>query len=157
MLRRRLAVQAPCQSEQMDPKVIVDVKQTTESTAQSIREWAIAVGTVGATVVAVYVGVLREWRRRPRLSLEYGGQRTGDAVVVLIGPLRGQAAYVRLRVAAATRRSAAEDVEVMILAAREIEPREGYPPNPDPIAIDGQLLVWSNTNATRLTIPPVTY
>jgi hypothetical protein len=123
-----------------------------------LREWLIAVGTVGATVVALYLGVVRDQWRRPNLSLEYGGPTTGDAVVVRARPphLHTDVAYVRLRVVPAKRRAAAEDVEVMILGAREIEPRQGYPPSADDITIDGQLRVWSNAATTRLMIPPGT-
>jgi hypothetical protein len=141
----------------------VVVRHIDESTWQSIREWAIAVGTVGATLMAVYVGVLREWRRRPKLTLLYGGPTAGDAVVVKELPGLTSAAYVRLRVVAAKRRSAAEDVEVMILRARVPSPTDDVELNPEylpfgDIALDGQLLAWSNAyGATRLTIPPGTH
>ena len=113
-----------------------------------VREWFIAAGTVGATVVALYIGVLRERWRRPELSLEYHGPNGGDALVV--GVVEGnpnelaKAAYARLRVIAAEHRSAAEDVEVMILSAKELRPRRGYPPNPDEIALVGQG-VWASS------------
>jgi hypothetical protein len=70
--------------------------------------------------------------------------------------MKAKAAYARLRVVAAKRRSAAEDVEVLILGGRELTPRQGYPPNADDIALMGQLLRWSNVEPTltHLTIPP---
>ena len=123
---------------------------------QVVREWLVAFGTIGATFVAVYVGVLRERWRRPKLSLEYGGPSNGDAVEAH-GENRWVGAYVRLRVTAAKRRYAAEDVEVMVLGARELEAREGNPPASGGIAIDGQLLGWSNTESTRMTIPSDTH
>jgi hypothetical protein len=135
--------------------VTVIVKQAAESTEQSIREWAIAAGTVGATVVALYIGVWRERLRRPKLSLQYSGPDTGDAAVITVGRMRWTSAYVRLRVTAPKRRAAAEGVEVMVVDAREIKPRSGFPRS-DGAAIEGQLLAWSNSDPTntRLTIPP---
>ncbi len=144
-------------------KVIVEMQRAApESTADSVREWFIAVGTVGATIVALYVAVFRERWRRPKLSLEYGGPTSSDAVIVGPNPdyLPQPVAYVRLRVVAARRRRAAEDVEVMILSARELAPRQTFPARAEPsIQIDGQLLRWSNSTPTviRLTIPPGTH
>ncbi len=149
-------------------RTVVVVQQAAESTSQSVREWLIAVGTVGATFVAVYVGVLREWRRRPKLTLEYRGPAGGDAVVVREQPGNKAAAYVRLRVAAAKRRTAADDVEVMVLRARVPSPADDEELRPEhmnpeylpvgDIALDGQLLAWSNAlGMTRLTIPPGTH
>jgi hypothetical protein len=109
-------------------RAIVQMQQVTaESSGQSVREWFIAVGTVGATMVALYVAVFRERWRRPKLSLEYGGRASSDAVIIpsaeVIGhPNAQDLAYVRLRVIAAKRRAAAEDVEVMILDEREVAP-----------------------------------
>jgi len=79
------------------------VANAAESTEQSVREWAIAVGTVGATVVALYIGVRRERLRRPKLLLEYGGAEAGDAVVVSEprrGKDRGVARWVLARAGA---------------------------------------------------------
>jgi hypothetical protein len=96
-------------------------------------------------------------------GLEYGGPSAGDGAVVKVAPGMTDAAYVRLRVVAARRRSAAEDVEVMILRARVPDPTDDVELNPEyqptgDIALDGQLLAWSNADgATRLTIPPATY
>jgi hypothetical protein len=135
---------------------VVIQSQASQPVGQVVREWLVAFGTIGATFVAVYVGVLRERWRRPKLSLEYGGPSNGDAVEAH-GENRWVGAYVRLRVTAAKRRYAAEDVEVMVLGARELEAREGNPPASGGIAIDGQLLGWSNTESTRMTIPSDTH
>jgi hypothetical protein len=140
-------------------RIIVETKQAAESTEQSIRDWAIAAGTLGAIVVALYIGVWRERRHRPKLSLAYHGPEGGDAVVVRKvrdGPLAVDVAYVRLRVVAKKRRAAADDAEVMVLRVTELAPREGYQPQTDNVTIEGQLLGWSNVvpTTTRLTIPP---
>jgi hypothetical protein len=137
---------------------VIELKQASESSGQILRESLIAVGTIGATAIAVYVGVIRDWRRRPKLSLEYGGPEVNDAVVVGVGqdPEDLDAAYVRLRVVAAKHRSAAEGAEVMIVSARELKPRQGRTPRTGGIALEGQLRTWSNTEQTitGLVIPP---
>lgn len=130
-----------------------------ETTGPILREWLIAAGTLSAAGVAVYVGVVREWRRRPKLSLDYTGTTGGDAVVVdanrhLSPP---EVAYVRLRVVANAGRRAAEGVEVMVVSARETAPRKGYPPRSPPgFSIEGQLLACSNSPpmTTSQTVPP---
>ena len=143
---------------------IVGAMQETDSAGKELSNWLIAVGTIGATFAAVYVGVFREWRRRPKLTLEYQGPpATSDAVppttkdaVVVKSQRDYMAAYVRLRVRARKRKSAAEDVEVMVLHCRETATRKDHP-SVDPIPIDGLLLVWANTpGLTRMTIPPDT-
>jgi hypothetical protein len=78
--------------------------------------------------------------------------------VVDVAPLDPpHVAYVRLRVVAKPHRLAAESVEVMVLAAREKCARPNTSNVGRVIPIDGQLLVFSNTNplnpVTRLTIP----
>ena len=124
--------------------VTVIVKQAAESTEQTIRDWLIAAGTVGATMAAVYIGVIRERLRLPKLSLEYS-PHTEDAVVV--GTVGGsESAFVRLRVVAARNKKAAEDVEVMILDAAETLSRPGWRNASKPFALGGQLLKWSNTD-----------
>jgi hypothetical protein len=143
-------------TQQVQAAHVIIEGHAAQSAGEVAREWLIAFGTVGATFVAVYVGVLRERWRRPKLTLEYGGPSHGDAVVAQSAD--GWAgAYVRLRVTAAKRRYAAEDVEVMVLGVRELEPRETYPPASGGVAIDGQLLGWSNTESTRMTIPSDTH
>ncbi len=57
----------------------------------------IAVGTVGATTLALYV-VLRERWLRPKLRLSYGGAGNGDAVIV--GLKGNEVAWVRVAVRA---------------------------------------------------------
>jgi hypothetical protein len=140
------------------------VVEASESTEKSLREWLIAVGTIGAAFAAVYVGALRERWRRPKLNLEYEAPpAASDAVApiathaVVVRSQRGfVAAYVRLSVRVKKRKSAADDVEVLVVSCRETATREDHEPV-DPIPIDGLLLVWANTpGITRATISPGT-
>src|SRR5947209_3345025 len=136
---------------------VVEIKQAVETTQQAISEWFTAIGTFGAAAIAVYVGVIREYLRRPALSVEYGGPDSGDAVVVLanLNTLPPDVAYVRVRVVCGTGRSTAEDVEATVIRVRELHPRPGVPPRDADAAIGGQLLVWSNTSppTTRANVP----
>jgi hypothetical protein len=127
-----------------------------------------AIGTVGAVVVALYVSVWRDYRRRPKLSLEFDpAPESADIQILDTAPFhpQPQQAWVRLRVISERRRSAAEEAEVMIVAARETGPRQPVQLSPGlqaihtrasslPIPIEGQLLIWSNSEQVRLNIPP---
>jgi hypothetical protein len=141
--------------------LVIHFEQTAESTAQSVRDWVIAVGTFLAAFAAVWVGIVREWWRRPALSLEHRDSSHGDDVVART-PKGYPWAWLRLCVHAG-RRSAAEDVEVMILAGEEVETRDGGHVA-TPLPLGGQLLVWSHTGgdwptpgSPRVTIPAGTY
>jgi hypothetical protein len=69
--------------------VTVVVKQAAESTERSVREWLIAAGTIGATMAAVYVGVIRERLRLPKLSLEYSPYAADGVVLARLAvPMR---------------------------------------------------------------------
>jgi hypothetical protein len=115
---------------------------------EPVAAWLTAVGTVGATWAALYVGAIRDWWRRPKLTLLFD-HGTSDAVEV--GTTTSLfAAYVRLRVRNETGKATAEDVEVIISGASELggKPRE--------VDLDGRLLTYSNTEppAVRLHLPP---
>lgn len=126
-----------------------------------------AVGAILAVGVSVYVGVLRDRFRRPKLSLSFAPLKTDssstDEIVVEDPTGTVEAAYVRLKVVTAKRRRAAEGVEVMVLSARGLVARPGHAPilGFSTIPIDGMLLRWSNTDPTqsitRLVIPSGIY
>jgi hypothetical protein len=122
------------------------------TTGQVWREWLTAVGTVGATAAAVYVGVLRVWRRAPKLSLE-PSEDDAPSDRRIVGRPDGRLAFVRARVVASGHRHAAESVEVMILDSREIRARPGARPESS-LRLEGTLLKWGNVLSTQLTIPP---
>jgi hypothetical protein len=123
---------------------------------------AATVGTLLALGVAVYVGVLRDYVRRPKLSLTFaagssdtivvtaqrivGGARAGRSIVQTID---FPAAYLRIRVRNGGEVTA-EDVEVTISDAREQDIEDQI------VRLDGLPLVFSNTvpNATRMHVSP---
>jgi hypothetical protein len=79
----------------------------------SVRQWVIAFGTLIAAGAAVYVGVIREWRSQPKLSLHFDPDDSTDAQ--LVGLLHsGTAAFARLRVKNQPRRKTAEEVEIVV-------------------------------------------
>jgi hypothetical protein len=130
--------------------------------ADAVREWLIAVGTIGAVVVALYVGVIRPRLRRPSLSLGFDGVDEEDAVIVQsAAPVKTwqqptiDTAYLRLRVCNRESRDTAEDVEVLVERVRELAPRVGNQPSPSP-ALGNWPLPWSlsDPTTTRLNIPP---
>jgi hypothetical protein len=143
----------------------------TVSAPDSVWNILTAVGTIGAVAVALYVSVWRSYRLRPKLSLSFDPGPTSSDLVVLDTATAytstPEQAWVRLEVHAENGRDAAEDTEVMIVAAREIGPRHPVALAPGlqaihtrsdsiPIPVEGQLLVWSNTGpppSTRLNIP----
>jgi len=131
-----------------------------------VLDWFTAIGTVGAVLVALYIGVIRDLLRRPRLSLAFE-PGTSDAIVIRaerqesLGiyategmatvPIRFDVARLRLRVANGSGHLAAEDVEVTVTGARELNR-----PGQQLLRIDGQSLSFSNSSpiATRMTVSP---
>lgn len=124
-------------------------------------DYAAALGTIGAVAVALYVGVVREWRRRPRLSLHFSELYPSDQIVAgvdVAGGATTSGAYMRLRVRNGPGKHAAEDVEVIVLEVRPLPEKErgGRPSFRRALALGDQNLVWSGSlpTATRFTIPP---
>jgi hypothetical protein len=125
----------------------------------AIREWLIALGTVGATVVALYVGVLRDRFRRPSLDVSFDPTDSRDLQVVgmrIDGHPKGgtRAAYARLKVTNRAGRNTAEEVQVLVERVRL--PKLGRDPTPDsehigemPLAVSGS---WPT--ATHLNLAP---
>jgi hypothetical protein len=117
-----------------------------------------AVAAIAAAVAAgaaVYVGVIRPWRRRPVLRMHHPEQ---GRELVIVGDQRSRddSAWVRCRVSNDPGNDAAEDVEVAIAAVREVRPREGFPPAQQTPALAGLALAWSATpdRQTRVHIAP---
>jgi hypothetical protein len=142
------------------PNAIVPAMTPDEATASAVSDWLTAVGTVGATLAAVYVGVIRDRLRRPTLSLSFE-PGTSDAILIRAFRVTEDSpevldydeidvAYLRLRVRNRAGRLAAEDVEVIVTGAREIGTQH------QTLRIDGQPLAFSNSHptATRMTVAP---
>lgn len=126
---------------------------------QAVREWLIALGTLGATLVALYIGVLRDRLRRPVLEISFEPTDSRDLQVVgmrIEGHPKGgtRAAYARLRVTNRVRKNMAEEVQVLVERVRLV--RLGRNPTPDsenigemPLAVSGS---WPTE--THLNLAP---
>lgn len=124
----------------------------------SAADWLTAVGTVGATILALF-GIDRTWLNRPRLNMEtdlgpapnadqdenftrydnYGETPAGDTVSL------GESVpsvWVRARVTA--RRGRADAAEVVVLGASIEEDGQTRP-----IHVDGRSLCWSGYTPAR--------
>jgi hypothetical protein len=108
------------------------------------REWILviatvgaAIGTLGATALALWASVLKEWRRRPVLSLHFA-PRSQDAQVVMAvkpGGSATRAAFARLRVGNAAGKVPAQNVEypsapAQMQSAAELLPCPTVPKSP---------------------------
>jgi hypothetical protein len=83
---------------------------------------ATAIGTVGATALALWVSVIRDWSRRPRVELHFDPESTGDFYVAALDRLRGRyVGKLRLRVANESKHRTAEKVEVYVWRATDTE------------------------------------
>lgn len=130
----------------------------THDDAIELREWLIAIGTVGAVIVALSLARRAERlakRRRPRLDLVWSHifGTTVEAVTYFnhtgaIGS--GKATYLRFNVANDHGKDAAEDVELLLWKVT------GHPDGPDgwgqllDISFPG--LAWTHVGSTRLTL-----
>lgn len=124
------------------------------STLDLVLGTTTAVGTVAAVVAAVVFGPLREWRRRPKLTLHFDRQGHADTVVVGIdmewklnhSTIRTNSAYARLRVRNAPGKAAADDVEVIVADIREVKALSSGTPSRWPTNVADQTLAWSSTD-----------
>jgi hypothetical protein len=126
---------------------------------QAVREWLIALGTLGATGVALYLGVLRDRLRRPVLEVTFDAADSRDLQVVGMrrdGHPKGdtRAAYARLRVTNRTGGNTAEEVQVLVEQVRLT--KTGKDPTPGsenigemPLAVSGS---WPTE--THLNVAP---
>jgi hypothetical protein len=115
--------------------------------ASAVDTWAtvaVAIGTVGTVVYALFRDVIVTPRRRPRLEVLFDTAGTDQVVVATSGGL--EAAYVRLRVANGRRKDTADDVVVIVTEVRDLDD----PAAPAEVRPVGLPLVWSGSN------PPLT-
>jgi hypothetical protein len=116
--------------------------------------WLDGIGSFGALLVAIYVGVIVGVIGRPSLSLRFlpaeVAEGLGDALVVGygLGAQQTEAAYVRLRVGNSRWRRTAENVEVLL---KTIDRADKPAPSPN---LSDFPLTWSNTEATTRTVAP---
>jgi hypothetical protein len=127
------------------------------------REWIIAgatvaaaLGTLAAVLVALYRETWREWRSRPRLTLDLDPTWSERNLDLFWQQGSSPAHWARLRVSNATGRRSAHDVEVLVTAFYTVDQEEEdwQPP------LDTRPLPWSNTppvdgaEVTEAQIPP---
>jgi hypothetical protein len=106
---------------------------------------AVAIGTVGAVVYALFRDLFVTPRRRPKLELRF--DRTGTDQVV-VGTAGGfDAAQVRLRVSNREGKDTADDVVVMVTEFRQLADSEQMTAEATPIGLP---LAWSGSS------PPLT-
>lgn len=125
----------------------------------------VALGTVGAVIVAVLGSAIRRTllairsrRTRPVLTLSFDEKADLQLEAVTTGGLATPlfpALYVRLRVSNAIRRRAAEGVEVLVTRVRPVEPSPllGSGWRTEPLANLGAL-GWTHSAPPDLTLGP---
>jgi hypothetical protein len=109
------------------------------STVDTWATVAVAIGTVGTVVYALFRDLIVTPRRRPKLDLRFDSSGNDQIVVATGGGL--DAAYVRLRVANRAGKDTADDVVVMVTELRRPAMTEGQP--------IGLPLTWSGTSPPR--------
>jgi hypothetical protein len=151
--------------------VLIFAAPAQPSTWDQIRDWLIAVGTVGAVIVALglaWWSDRKARRRRPLLSLGFAVSTgvvnelvtyTSDVTMTGADGLpytrtanfgTGPAAYVRFDVRNARGRDAAEDVEVLL---SRIE-RPSSTSETATVEISFPPFGWTHLQDTKLTMPP---
>jgi hypothetical protein len=106
---------------------------------------AVAIGTIGTVVYALFRDYFITARRRPRLDLRF--DRTGNDQVIIGAEGGSDAAHVRLRVANQPGKDTADDVVVMMTELRRLGDPEQTTAETRPI---GFPLTWSGSS------PPLT-
>jgi hypothetical protein len=106
---------------------------------------AVAIGTIGAVVYALFRDLFVTPRRRPRLDLRF--DRIGNDQVILGTAGGSDAAHVRLRVANGPGKDTADDVVVMVTEFRRLSDSAGTMAEAKPIRLP---LTWSGSS------PPLT-
>jgi hypothetical protein len=110
---------------------------------------AVAIGTIGAVLYALFRDLFVTPRRRPKLDLRF--DRTGNDQVIV--PTAGgvDAAHVRLRVANREGRDTADDVVVMVTEVQRLDDSETSTAEATPVGLP---LTWSGSTS-RLTVASV--
>jgi len=106
---------------------------------------AVAIGTIGAVLYALFRDAVVTPRRRPKLDLRF--DRSGNDQVILGTAAGVDAASVRLRVANEKKKDTADDVVVMVTELRRLPDSEDATAEARPLGLP---LAWSGSN------PPLT-
>lgn len=124
------------------------VEQLGPIVGSGVDTWAtvaVAIGTVGTVVYALFRDVFVTPRRRPKLELRFDPSGNDQVIVGTGGGLN--AAQVRLRVANREGKDTADDVVVMVSEVRRLPNPETAMPEATPIGLP---LTWSGSS------PPLT-
>jgi hypothetical protein len=115
----------------------------------TIQGWLTAVGTLGAVLVALYLGPVRDRLRRPHLYARHDDVHADRIVVAAEDDESVDTAWVRIRVGNRGGRLAAEDVEVVVTWVDQFSPDVVFGPV-------GLSLPWSHgiPQTTSRTLPP---
>lgn len=125
------------------------------STAQLVVNYISAIGTIGALVLALFLNVIREHLRRPRLTVSKPSIEHGDLVWFEGEPLepgserkRYYECYLRLRVHATAKKDTATSTRVLLWKVER--------PERDPLLeVPDHLLKWSGPSFDEaVAIPP---
>ena len=114
------------------------------STVDTWATVAVAIGTIGTVVYALFRDVFMTPRRRPKLELRFDGAGNDQIVV---GTAEGDAAQIRLRVTNGAGRDTADDVVVLVTEVLRLEENTTTVAEATPIGLP---LTWSGSN------PPLT-
>jgi hypothetical protein len=101
---------------------------------------AVAIGTVGTVVYALFRDVIVTPRRRPKLELRF--DRTGTDKVVVATPDGVDAAQIRLRVGNGPGKDTTDDVVVMVTEDRRLDDSATPVPEVRPLGLP---LTWSGS------------
>lgn len=117
----------------------------------STMDWLGVLGTLGALVVALALGLgLGDWARRPKLGLHSDRDNPSDRVVT--PDLEGrEVGFLRLRVKN-TGRSTARDVQVSVASVDQwVETRRWLRTRAE---LDGRPLKWGGSTQSAVDVPP---
>jgi hypothetical protein len=112
--------------------------------ASAVDTWAtvaVAIGTIGTVVYALFRDLVVAPRRRPKLELHF--DITGNDQVILVTPGGTDAAQVRLRVANRPGKDTGDDVVVMVTEVQRRTVSEQATAESRPIGLP---LTWSGSN-----------
>lgn len=125
------------------------------NTAQLVATYIGAIGTIGAVVLALFLNVIRERLRRPRLTVSKPSTEHGDLVWFEGEPLKPGSGrkdyyecYLRLRVHATAKRDTARSTRALLWKVER--------PERDPrLEVPDYLLKWSGPSFDEaVAIPP---
>jgi hypothetical protein len=145
------------------PRVIIERPSSLLDFVTAVAAIAAAVGTVSAVLVALYLNLWRERRRRPRLTLSIDPESAEGETWGLKwedldfdpGYPPGQPKVLYLRVTNETGRSTAQDVEVLLTERTN----EGNLDTPTSLSFEHRSLAWAHVTTedgrpvTSVSIP----